>query len=56
MKYQALFSLKNNETYSRLSPAAVVIGASRIKVFFTQAERKTDHEQLEHRLCRSFEI
>ena len=27
MKYQVLFSLKNNEKYSRLSSAAVVIGA-----------------------------
>ena len=26
MKYQVLFSLKNNEQYSRLSSAAIVIG------------------------------
>ena len=30
MKYQALISLKNNEKYSRLSSAAVVIGAIRV--------------------------
>ena len=30
MKYQALFSLKNNEKYSRLSSATVVIGALRV--------------------------
>ena len=29
MKYQVLFSLKNNEKYSRLSSAAVVIGTFR---------------------------
>ena len=31
MKYQVLLSLKNNEIYSRLSAAAVVIGALRVK-------------------------
>ena len=31
MKYQALFSLKNKENYSRPSSAAVVIGAFRVK-------------------------
>ena len=30
MKYQALFYQKNNEKYSRLSSAAVVIGALRV--------------------------
>ena len=30
MKYHVLFSLKNNEKYSRMSSAAVVIGALRI--------------------------
>ena len=32
MKYQVLFSLKNNEKYSRLSSAAVVISSLRFKV------------------------
>ena len=32
MKDQALFYQKNNEKYSRLSSAAVVIGALRIKI------------------------
>ena len=32
MKYQALFSLKNNERYSRLSSAPGVIGALRVSV------------------------
>ena len=31
MKYQVLFSLKNNEKYSRLSSAAVMIGALGLK-------------------------
>ena len=31
MKYQVLFNLKNNEKYSRLSSAAVVTGALRVK-------------------------
>ena len=31
MKYQVLFSLKHNEKYSRLSAAAVVFGALRVK-------------------------
>ena len=31
MKYQALFYQKNNEKYSKLSSAAVVIGALRVK-------------------------
>ena len=31
MKYQVLFSVKNNEKYSRLSSAAVVIGALKVK-------------------------
>ena len=30
MEYQVLFSLENNEKYSRLSSAAVVIGAFRV--------------------------
>ena len=30
MKYQALFYQKNNEKYSRLSSAAVVIGTLRV--------------------------
>ena len=30
MKYQVLFSLENNEKYSRLSSAAVVIGALKV--------------------------
>ena len=32
MKYQALFYQKNNEKYSRLSSAAVVVGALRVKL------------------------
>ena len=31
MKYQVLFSPKHNEKYSRLSSAAVVIGALKVK-------------------------
>ena len=31
MKYQVLFSLKSNKKYKRLSSAAVVIGALRVK-------------------------
>ena len=34
VKRQALFSFKNVEKYSRLSSAAVVIGALRINTFF----------------------
>ena len=33
MKYQALFALKNNEKYSRLSSAAAVVGALMVKCF-----------------------
>ena len=32
MKCQVLFSLKNKEKYSRLSSAAFVIGALRVKI------------------------
>ena len=32
MKYQVLFSLKNNENVSKMPSAAVVIGALRVKV------------------------
>ena len=31
MKYQVLFSLKNNEKYLQMSSAAVVIGTLRVK-------------------------
>ena len=31
MKFQALFSMKNNEKISKLSSAAVVIGALKLK-------------------------
>ena len=31
MKYQILFSLKNNEKYLSMSSAAVLIGALRVK-------------------------
>ena len=34
MKYLLLFSLKNNEPYLRMSCAAVVIGAKRVKLQF----------------------
>ena len=37
MKYQVLFSLKNNEKYSRLSSAAVVIGALGLKPVYDKA-------------------
>ena len=37
MKYQVLFSLKNNYKYSRLSSGAVVIGALRVKMTFFSA-------------------
>ena len=40
MKYQFLFYLKNNENYSRLSSAAVMIGALRVNRL--TVERKTD--------------
>ena len=40
MKYQFLFSLKNNENYSRLSSAAIMIGALRVNRL--TVERKTD--------------
>ena len=32
MKYQVLFSPKSNEKYSRLSSAAVLIGAIRVNI------------------------
>ena len=33
MKYQVLFSLKNNEKYLKMSSAAVVIGALRVNSY-----------------------
>ena len=38
MKYQVLFSMKNNEKYSKLPSAAVVIGALQAKCWHTAQE------------------